>query len=76
MGIQVYSLSPLGHAVARSTHAPNNPDWRIIHFLDLAGARDKTQIAEYCGLGQGEASAALIKLKHKRVIAEETGTEV
>ncbi len=76
MSIQVYTLTTLGRAMARSTRSPRTPAWRIINYLDKVGHATSDQMAMYCGLGQGEVSANLVKLRHRRIVVEETGTEV
>ena len=75
-GIEVYSLSPLGKSMARSVKNPNNNSWRIVHFLDGVGSASKDKIVEYCGIGVGEASMALIRLRNKHIIVEETAVQV
>ncbi len=76
MAFQIYQLTHLGKAVARSTSAPDNPEWRIIHFLDLMGCRDKSQIIEGAGITETQAATALRTLRHKNVIEEAGGIEV
>ena len=71
--MEIYALTALGKAVARSTHSPDSPEWKVIHHLDLVGHATKDQIATYCSLGQGETTAAVVKLRYKKVIVEESG---
>lgn len=74
--MDIFALTPLGKAIARSTRSPDSPEWKVIHHLDLMGHATRSQIQEYCGLGDAEVTAALVKLRHKKVVIEETGTEV
>lgn len=74
--MQIYALTQLGKAIARSTRNPSTPEWKVIHHLDLVGNAEMSRIATYCGLSTGEASAVLTRLRHRRIVAEQTGTEV
>ena len=74
--MEIYSLTPMGHKLARSTHNPDSSTWRVIHFLDTVGQSTKEQIAEFCGIGVGETAAALSTLRRKRVVTELSGVEV
>jgi hypothetical protein len=75
VGIQIYTLTRIGKAMARSIKSPDSSSWKVIHFLDGVGSATREQISEYCGLGTGEASSVLLKLRYKHIIAEQTGTE-
>ena len=74
--VEIFSLTPMGHALARSTTNPDTLEWRIIHHLDLIKSSTKDSLASHCGVGTGSVSAALYKLRHKRVVVEETGSPV
>lgn len=76
MGIQIYTLTPIGMGLSHSIRNPITAEWKIIHHLSKVGRATTDQITNYCGLEQGEASRALIRLRHKGIVAEETGTEV
>jgi len=73
--MQIFALTPLGKSLARSIRSPQSTEWKIIHHLDLSGHASKEQIETYCGLSSGEATSALMKLRHKKVVAEETGED-
>ena len=76
MGIEIYTLTPLGHRLARSTRSPDNPNWRVVHYLDQVGHSTKDQIAAYCGMGESEVSAVVGRLRRKKIINEMTGATV
>ncbi len=76
MGIQVYSLTPLGKSLARSTNYPDSTTWKIIHHLNLVGSSTPDRIATYCDLNKAEVGAELVRLKQKKVIVEETSVGV
>lgn len=74
--IQIYALTPVGQSLSHSVRNPITAEWKIIHYLAKVGRSTGDQIRTYCGLGNAEATRALVTLRHKRVIEEETGTEV
>jgi len=61
--IKLYTLTSVGRGLSHSTRGDQSPQWKIIYYLKDKSAADKTQIERFCGLTQGEASAALIKLQ-------------
>lgn len=74
--MNIYTLTPLGHRLARSTSNPDSPTWRVIHFADSVGHATTEQIADYTGLGQGEVTSIMSKLKRKKIAMEVTETAV
>lgn len=76
MAIEIYTLTPIGHKLARSTSNPDNAAWRVVHFLDQVGQSTKEQIAGYCGMSTGEVAATIGMLKRKRVVTEISGVTV
>ncbi len=76
MGIQIYALTAIGKAMARSSKNPDTSAWRVVHFLDGVGNATREQISEYCSLNAGETASVLLKLRYKRIIAEQTGVGV
>ncbi len=70
--MEIYGLTTRGHALARSTHSPNTPEWRVIHFLDKAHQSTKEQITEYCGLSPMQTAVVMRKLRARRIVATET----
>ncbi len=76
MGIQVYALTPLGRAMARSVKNPPTPPYRIIHHLDKVGHATRDQLESMLGISTAEAAVALVKLRHKGIIVDETNVEV
>ena len=73
--IEIYGLTEAGKRAARNVRNPNTPEWRIIHYLDLARHATKEQVAQYAGLPQGVANKALRNLQRVRppLVEEETG---
>ncbi len=61
--IKLYTLTNVGRGLSHSTRGDSSPQWKIIYYLKDKQAADKRMIEAACGLGQGEASAALIKLQ-------------
>lgn len=74
--MEIYGLTTRGHLLARSTHSPPTPEWRVIHFLDKAHQSTKEQISEYCGLSPVQTAVVMRKLKSRRIVATEVGANV
>ena len=74
--MDIYGLTVMGHKLARSTHNPPTPEWRVIHFLDKAHQSTKEQISEYCGLSPVQTAVIVRKLKSRRIVATEMGVNV
>ena len=74
--MEIYRLTNRGYMLSHSTKSPHTPEWRIIHHLAKVGHSTKEGLVGYLGLGEGEASRALSKLKIKRIIMDETGVSV
>ena len=68
--MRIYSLTPLGKRMARSTMSQDSPGWRVIHYLDKVGQSTSEQVAQYCGLTHIQAGMALRKLQQKGIVAE------
>ena len=75
MTLRIYQLTPIGHRLARSVSNPDSAAYRIVHFLDQQGQSTSEQVAEFCGISEGEASAILSNLRRKKVVREITGVE-
>ncbi len=74
--MRLYQLTSVGRGLSHSIKGDNSPQWKIIYYLKDKSAADKKQIEQFCGLTQGEASAALIKLQvSKPPIVEVLGGE-
>lgn len=74
--MKIYSLTPLGEAVAKSVRFTNSNDWKVIHHLAKVGHATDDQLSTYCGLSRGEISAAVSRLRVKKIIKDESGVEV
>lgn len=76
--MQIYTLTPMGHKVARSVSNPSSPAYRVVHFLDNHGAATVDQVADYLGMSQSEAGLILGKLKRNRpqIVREASGVEI
>ena len=74
--MEIYGLTVKGHSLARHTHSPNTPIWRVIHFLDKQHQSTKEQISEYCGLSPVETAVVLRRLKGAKLVATEAGANV
>ena len=72
--IAIYGLTSRGKALARSTHSPDTPEWRVIHYLDKVQRSTPEQISVYCSMGLGQTISVLRKLKSnsRGIVAEET----
>ena len=71
--MRIYTLTPLGKRLARSTRNPDTTAWRIVHHLDKVGHETPDQIAGYTGISEGEASGTLSTLKRKGIVQEISG---
>jgi hypothetical protein len=74
--LQIWSLTPLGKTMARSTRNPRSSAWAIIHHLDTMGNRTTEQLVTYTGLSKGEVLSNLGRLKSSRIIVDNTQVEV
>lgn len=74
--IKIYSLTRIGQALAKSVRFTDSNDWKVIHHLAKVGHATPDQLSTYCGLGQGEVSGSLGRLRIKKIVQEETGVEV
>lgn len=71
--MEIYRLSNLGYALSHSTHNPDTPEWRIIHYLSRMHSASKEKLLSEV---PGTSSITLSKLRMKRVLIEETGVSV
>lgn len=74
--MEIYGLTVRGHSLARSTHSPDTPIWRVIHYLDKAHQSTREQISENCGLSSVQTAVIMRKLRAKRIVATEVGANV
>lgn len=72
MSIQVWTLSPLGNAMASSTKAPKTLAWAVIYHLKRVGSATSDQILAFTGAD----GHILQKLRSKGIVTELTRTEV
>ncbi len=64
--MRIYALTPVGQSMTHSIQGDRSPEWRIIYFLKDKNGAEKKMIERFCGLSEGEASAALIKLQSSK----------
>jgi len=74
--MRIYTLTPIGHKLARSVSNPDSPAYRVIAHLDQVGHSTTDQIAEYCGMSTKEAGTILGRLRHHKVVAEVGGAPI
>lgn len=74
--MHIYTLTAIGHKLARSVTAPDSGAYRIISHLDQTGQSTTDQIAEYCGMSVRQAATILGRLKRKRVVSEVGGAPI
>lgn len=74
--LQIWSLTPLGKTMARSTRNPRSTAWSIIHHLDSMGARTTDQLVTYIGVSKGEILSELNRLKARKLVGEAGQVEV
>ena len=74
--LRIYQLTPIGKKLARSVSNPDSPAYRVVHFLDQQGQGTADQVAQFCGISQGQASMLLGRLRRRKVVSEVTGTEI
>ncbi len=74
--MEIYRLTGLGRALSHNIKSPPTPEWKVIHFLAKHGRGTKEQMSSYLGISAGQVSAALARLRFKRVVVEETGVTV
>ena len=67
--MEIYRLTDRGDQLARSYRSPDTPAWRVIHFLRKRGVATKEQILDNVPYA---TSMTLLKLKHKRIVVEDT----
>lgn len=74
MSIKVYTLTPIGHKLARSVNNPDTPAYGIVSFLDKRGVATVDQVADYCGISTAQASALLSRMRREKpqVVREAT----
>lgn len=70
--LQVYSLSPIGKGLARSTSAPNNPNYKVIFWLDKVGRSTIDGIAQNTGMSKAEVAVVIRRLRFNKVVKEDT----
>jgi len=70
MPMRIYTLTPLGKRLARSTRNPDTSAWRVVHYLDSVGHSTPDQVASYTGMEEGEASGTLARLRRKGIVKE------
>jgi len=73
--MRIYQLTPLGDRLSHSTKGTGSPEWKIIYHLKKVHMAEKRQIENFCGLGPGEATSALVSLSNRHIIQEVTGGE-
>ncbi len=59
--MNVYGLTNKGLSVARNIRSPDEPKWRVIHYL-YGGPKTLDQISDYCGLSRMEAARIIRRL--------------
>lgn len=74
--MRIYTLTPVGHKLARSVSNPDSPAYRVVAHLDQVGHSTVEQIAEFCGMSIGETTSILRKLRRGRVVAEVSGAPI
>jgi len=74
--VHIYTLTPIGHKLARSVSNPDSPAYRVIAHLDQVGHSTTDQIAEYCDISPREAATILGKLRRKRIVSEVGGAPI
>ena len=74
--LQIWSLTPLGRTMARSTRNPRSTAWAIIHHLDSMGSRTTDQLINYLNITKSDITNTLLRLKSSGVVVEIGGTEV
>lgn len=71
--MEIYRLSRLGYALSHSTRNPDTPEWKVIHYLNRQHSASKEKIlSEVAGADTG----TLARLRHKKILIEETGVSV
>ncbi len=74
--MEIFGLTKLGIQLARSTHSPDTPEWRVIYFLDKRRRATREQIEAFAGVPSGTLGVVIRNLKNKHIIGVETGVSV
>ncbi len=60
--MDVYGLTNKGLLMARNIRSPDEPRWRVIHFLYRTPRATIDQIADSCGISRMEAARVIRQL--------------
>ena len=80
MALHIYSLTEIGHSLARSTSAPSDPkgmkNYQVISWLDKKGRETGDGIALHTGVKGGDLGVVLRRLRVAGVIKEDSITSL
>lgn len=68
--MRIFTLTPLGQRLAKSTSLTRNANGEIIYFLAKHQQSSDDRISENTGLSPVQVAVALRMLKAKRIVAE------